>query len=160
MLIALRVVLGFALATEALGLAFGIGSTGSVIHDAVHAGSRSAVAATLLFAAGVGAVHVALGAIAVAAALLARRIPWLATGLAIGPIALAAFGFRSPLGFSVSLQNVRLERETPLALLQAAALHSMLAALACAIVLVAIPFGLIRRGGAERGRPASNGGSS
>lgn len=158
--LALRIVLGFALAVEVVGLAFGIAPVGAVVRGAVRAGTASAVAGTLLFAAGVCAVHAVLAATAAGAVLLLRRVPWLAAMLTVGPLALAWFGFHAPFGYSVASRNVRLEGDTPLVLLEAAAVHVGLAMLACIIVLAALPFALIRRGGAEGGRPASNGEAS
>jgi len=157
---ALRIVVGFALALEAVGLAFGVGPVAAVVRSAVHAESAAAVTGTLLFAAGVCAVHAVLAATVAGAALLVRRLPWLAALLTVGPLVLTWFGFRAPFGFSIVMGNIRLERDTPPALLEAAALHLALAGLACIIVLVALPFGLIRRSGAEGGRRASNGEAS
>lgn len=155
---ALRIVLGFALAVEALGFVYGIGSVGSAVRDALQAGSAADVAATLLFAAGVCAVHLVFAALCVGAALLARRAPWLAGVFALVPVALAWLGFRAPVvGFAVATQHVRLAQDTPLTLLEGVGLHVALAALACLIVLVALPFGLIRRPGAEGGGSMSNG---
>ena len=158
--LALRIVLGFALAVEVVGLAFGIAPVGAVVNSAVHAGTASAVTGTLLFAAGVCAVHAVLAATVAGAALLVRRVPLLAAVLTVGPLGLAWFGFHAPFGFSVATQNIRLEGDTPLALLEGAAVHVGVAGLACIVVLLALPFALIRRGGAEGGRRASNGEAS
>ncbi len=155
---ALRVVLGIALAVEALGLAVGVGSIGSAVHDALHADSGSAVAATLLFAATVCAIHLSFAALPSGAAFLARRAPGLAVVMMAVPIALAWLGFRAPVvGFAVSTGDLRLEPGTPLTLVEGASVHAALAALACLIVLVALPFGLIHRSGAEGGGSMSNG---
>jgi hypothetical protein len=157
---ALRIVLGAALAVEAAGFFFGIAPLGPVVREALRAHGASVVAGTLLFAACVCALHASIAAVVAGAALLTRRAPWLAGVLAAGPLTLAWFGFRAPFGYSVATSNVQLPNDTPLALLEAAAVHVALAALACIIVLVAVPFALIRRGGAEGGRAASNGGAS
>ena len=157
---ALRIVLAAALAVEAAGFVFGIAPVGPVVRDALHAHGASLVAGTLLFAACVCALHASIAAVVAGAALVTRRAPWLAGLLAAGPLALAWFGFRAPFGFSVATSSIQLQNETPLALLEAAAVHLALAALACIIVLVAVLFALIRRGGAEGGRTASNGGAS
>jgi hypothetical protein len=154
--VALRIVVGVALGLELFGLLSGLVSVAPAVRDAVSAPTARAVAGTLLFAAGAWAVHGALAAFVIGAALLARRAPWLSAALAMIPIAIAALGARASVGFSVALVDVRLGRDTPLTLLEGAAVHVMVAALASVIVLVALPFGLIGRRGAEGGRRASN----
>lgn len=154
---ALRIVLGFALLIEALGLGYGIAPLGPVVRDAFHAGSGRIVVGTLVFVASVCAIHLVVTGLVLAASLSARRAPLLSAIVALAPIALASLGFRSPIGYSVAIRDIRLEGDAPLALLEAAVVHVMLAAFACVIVLLAIPFGVIRRGGTEDRHRASNG---
>jgi hypothetical protein len=154
--LALRIVLSVALAVELFGLGGGLASVGPAVRDAVHAGTTRAVGGTLLFAACAAALHAVLAAFVIGAALLARRVTWLSAALAIGPIAVAGAGARGSWGYSVALVDVQLARDTPWALLEGAAAHIMLAALAAVVVLIALPLGLIRRHGAEGGPPASN----
>jgi hypothetical protein len=154
--LAMRIVVGMALVVEFFAFVVGGAPDADVVRDAAAAPNAHVVAGTLLLAVCILALHALLATFVFTAALLVRRTPWLSAALAIVPVALAWLGFRIPVGFSFATADVHIEDDTFLALLTGAMLHNMLAGLAGVIVLLALPFGLIRRSGAEGGRPASN----
>jgi hypothetical protein len=156
--VALRVTLLAAAVLELVGLAVGLGSLAWPVRDAFHAPSSVLLLGTLRFALWPLALHALLAAVALGAVLSARRAPALSVLLALGPLALAyRFVAVGGFGFSFGRRAVSLGDDTPWVLLGGASIHILLAALASALALAGVLFGLVRRGAAERTGSASNG---
>jgi hypothetical protein len=154
--LALRIVLGCALALELTGLSVGLSFVPHVAADAL----RSGVAGMLPWLLVPLAAHALLAALAAGALLSVRRAPLASLILASGPLGLAvyqvsvgSFGFSTRTGSGVSPETLH-------ALVIGIALHGLSATVACAIAVIAIPFAAIRGSGAEGVRPMSNGESS